>query len=379
MDEVRQMFLEQIKEANDIKKIDRKDYEQLAEEIRQFLIEKISVTGGHLGSNLGAVELTMALHLALDLPEDKIIWDVGHQIYTHKLLTGRYDEFKTLRQKDGISGFSRPNESEHDIVFSGHSSVSISTAMGIAAANKVNGKKDAAIAVLGDGALTGGLVYEALNNTRALKDTKLIIILNDNGMSISKNVGNLAKRLAVMRSTKEYFQIKSLAEKIISKIPFIGAKLADKILKAKTADTDIFKPELDAIARNVVGISKFKHLTLFHTDDGKKSPPFKMGNTIMPYLHNILGDKTITHGKDYDVKDIDVKSADGDNSYILFGNDSNGERVFKYQKTKRFIEELVKEALLDLQTIPTGSIHFVPVSLSQYLTLMGDNKPNVFS
>lgn len=144
-------------------------------------------------------------------------------------------------------------------------------------------------------------------------------------------------------------------------------------------DLRISKTGVEFNNLNVVGISKFKHLTLFHTDDGKKSPPFKMGNTIMPYLHNILGDKTITHGKDYDVKDIDVKSADGDNSYILFGNDSNGERVFKYQKTKRFIEELVKEALLDLQTIPTGSIHFVPVSLSQYLTLMGDNKPNVYT
>ena len=227
-------LLEKIKAPEDVKNLPEDRLPQLAEEVRDVIISTVSQNGGHLASNLGVVELTIALHRVFNSPQDKIIWDVGHQVYTHKLLTGRYEDFKTLRQKDGLSGFSRPNESEHDIVFSGHSSVSISTAMGIAAANKVNGKKDAAIAVLGDGALTGGLVYEALNNTRALKDTNLIIILNDNGMSISKNVGNLAKRLAVMRSTKEYFQIKSLAEKIISKIPFIGVKLADKILKAKT-------------------------------------------------------------------------------------------------------------------------------------------------
>ena len=227
-------LLEKIKSPQDVKNLDENQLPQLAEEVRDVIVSTVSQNGGHLASNLGAVELTIALHRVFNSPNDKIIWDVGHQIYTHKLLTGRYEEFKTLRQKDGISGFSRPNESEHDIVFSGHSSVSISTAMGIAAANKVSGKKDCAIAVLGDGALTGGLVYEALNNTRGLKDTNLIIVLNDNGMSISKNVGNLAKKLAVMRSTKEYFKFKSLAERIISKIPFVGKKLANKILKTKT-------------------------------------------------------------------------------------------------------------------------------------------------
>ena len=227
-------LLEKIKSPQDVKNLDEKKLPQLAEEVREVIVSTVSQNGGHLASNLGVVELTIALHRVFNSPDDKIIWEVGHQVYTHKLLTGRYEEFKTLRQKDGLSGFSRPNESEHDIVYSGHSSVSISTAMGIAAANKVNGKKDSAIAVLGDGALTGGLVYEALNNTRSLKDAKLIIILNDNGMSISKNVGNLAKKLAVMRSTKEYFKFKSLAERIISKIPFVGVKLADRILKTKT-------------------------------------------------------------------------------------------------------------------------------------------------
>ena len=227
-------LLEKIKSPQDVKTLEQDKLPQLAEEVRDVIVSTVSKNGGHLASNLGAVELTIALHRVFNSPEDKIIWDVGHQIYTHKLLTGRYEEFKSLRLKDGLSGFSRPNESEHDVVYSGHSSVSVSTAMGIAAANKVNGKKNCAIAVLGDGALTGGLVYEALNNTRTLKDAKLIIILNDNGMSISKNVGNLAKKLAVMRSTKEYFKFKSFAERVISKIPFVGKKLANKILKTKT-------------------------------------------------------------------------------------------------------------------------------------------------
>lgn len=227
-------LLEKIKSPQDVKALDENQLPLLAEEVRDVIVETVSKNGGHLASNLGVVELTIALHRVFNSPNDKIIWDVGHQVYTHKLLTGRYNEFSTLRQKDGISGFSRPNESEHDIVFSGHSSVSVSTAMGIAAANKVNGKKDCAIAVLGDGALTGGLIYEALNNTRSLNGTNLIIILNDNGMSISKNVGHLAKRLAVMRATPEYFKFKSLAERIISKIPLFGQKLSDKILKTKT-------------------------------------------------------------------------------------------------------------------------------------------------
>ncbi len=227
-------LLSKIEYPSDVKKLDETELPLLAEEVRSAIISTVSKNGGHLASNLGVVELTIALHRVFNSPNDKIIWDVGHQVYTHKLLTGRFNAFETLRKKGGLSGFSRPNESEHDIVFSGHSSVSVSTAMGIAAANKADGKKDYAIAVLGDGALTGGLVYEALNNTRSLKNSNLIIILNDNGMSISKNVGNLAKRLAVMRSTPEYFRFKSFFEKVISKIPFFGQKLADKILKSKT-------------------------------------------------------------------------------------------------------------------------------------------------
>lgn len=227
-------ILKNIKSSSDVKKLDEKQLPLLADEVRDKIISTVSDNGGHLASNLGVVELTIALHRVFNSPNDKIIWDVGHQVYTHKLLTGRYDDFHTLRTEDGISGFSRPNESEHDIVYSGHSSVSISTALGIAAANNVSSKKNYAIAVIGDGALTGGLAYEAINNAGRMSDARLIIILNDNGMSISKNVGHLAKRLAVMRSRSGYYKFKDLAEKAVSKIPFVGKKLANEIFKIKT-------------------------------------------------------------------------------------------------------------------------------------------------
>ncbi len=227
-------ILKEIKSPRDVKSLDNKQLSQLSEEVRACIVSTVSENGGHLASNLGVVELTIALHKVFDSPEDKIIWDVGHQVYTHKLLTGRFNDFSTLRQEGGISGFSRPNESEHDIVYSGHSSVSISTALGIAAANKVNGKKNYAVAVIGDGALTGGLIYEALNNAGRMKDTRLIIILNDNGMSISKNVGHLAKRLAAMRSRSGYYKFKALTERAVSKIPLVGKFLAEKIFKLKT-------------------------------------------------------------------------------------------------------------------------------------------------
>lgn len=227
-------ILPKIKSPSDLKKLDENQLPLLAEEVRQTIISTVSQNGGHLASNLGVVELTIALHKVFNSPNDKIIWDVGHQVYTHKLFTGRYDNFSSLRREDGISGFSRPNESEHDIVYSGHSSVSVSTALGIASANKINGKKDYAIAVLGDGALTGGLIYEALNNAGHMKDARLIIILNDNGMSISKNVGHLAKRLAVMRSRSGYFKLKALTERAVYRIPFVGKTLANKIFKIKT-------------------------------------------------------------------------------------------------------------------------------------------------
>ena len=227
-------ILSGIKSPSDVKALTNKELPVLAQEVRDTIVSTVAENGGHLASNLGAVELTIALHKVFNSPDDKIIWDVGHQVYTHKLLTGRYEHFSTLRREDGMSGFSRPNESEHDIVYSGHSSVSISTALGIAAANKVSGKKNYAVAVIGDGALTGGLVYEAINNAGRMGDARLIIVLNDNGMSISKNVGHLAKRLAVMRSRSGYFRLKDFTERAISRIPLFGRALANKLFKIKT-------------------------------------------------------------------------------------------------------------------------------------------------
>lgn len=201
------MLLEQIQQTNDIKNINPKDYPKLAEEIRQFLIEKISVTGGHLGSNLGAVELTMAMHLALDLPQDKIVWDVGHQSYTHKLLTGRREGFDQLRKYGGMSGFPKRKESDCDSFDTGHSSTSISAGLGLVRARDIQGKDNTVISVIGDGALTGGMAYEALNNA-ARMDTNFIIILNDNNMSISENVGGVSKYLNNIRTSNTYLDIK---------------------------------------------------------------------------------------------------------------------------------------------------------------------------
>ncbi|MBE5882814.1 MAG: 1-deoxy-D-xylulose-5-phosphate synthase [Lachnospiraceae bacterium] len=201
------MLLERIENANDIKKIDKADYAELAQEIRQFLIEKISVTGGHLGSNLGAVELTMALHLALNLPEDKIIWDVGHQSYTHKLLTGRKDGFDMLRQFRGMSGFPKRKESDFDAFDTGHSSTSISAGLGLVKARDIKGEKNTIVSVIGDGSLTGGMAYEALNNAAKL-DTNFIVVLNDNNMSISENVGGVSKYLNNIRTATSYLDFK---------------------------------------------------------------------------------------------------------------------------------------------------------------------------
>ncbi len=201
------MLLEQINEANDIKKIDAADYEKLAGEIRTFLIEKISVTGGHLGSNLGAVELTMALHLALDLPADKIIWDVGHQSYTHKLLTGRKSGFEGLRQYHGMSGFPKRKESNCDAFDTGHSSTSISAGLGLVKARDIKKETHTVVSVIGDGSLTGGMAYEALNNAAKL-ETNFIVVLNDNNMSISENVGGVSKYLNNIRTANSYLGLK---------------------------------------------------------------------------------------------------------------------------------------------------------------------------
>ena len=227
-------YLNKIHSPADLKKLNSAEYPELAQEIRDVLVDTISKNGGHLASNLGAVELTIAIHLTFDSPKDRIVWDVGHQAYTHKLLTGRYDVFDTIRQKDGISGFCHPNESEHDTFYSGHSGTSVSSAFGIAEANKIKKNNNYTVAVIGDGSFTGGLVYEALNNAGRSK-TNLIVILNDNEMSISKNVGSVAKYLTKIRSKKRYVRMKARLERFLDRIPLIGHSMASGLFSFKTA------------------------------------------------------------------------------------------------------------------------------------------------
>ncbi len=226
-------FLDKINSPEDLKKLSFDELETLSAEIRDKLVKTVSVTGGHLASNLGVVELTIALHKVFNSPEDQIVFDVGHQCYTHKLLTGRGDKFETLRQKGGLSGFTRPNESEHDIFYSGHSGTSVSAGLGLAFAKKLKNDEHYVVSVIGDGSFTGGMVFEALNNG-GKSNAKQIIILNDNKMSISENVGALAKYLAVIRSKPEYYKLKSVTEHGINTIPGIGKKISTKLYDLKT-------------------------------------------------------------------------------------------------------------------------------------------------
>ena len=235
------MLLDQIKQPNDIKKISPRDYPALAVEIREFLVNKISVTGGHLGSNLGAVELTMALHLVLDLPQDKIIWDVGHQSYTHKLLTGRREGFESLRKYGGMSGFPKRKESDCDSFDTGHSSTSISAGLGLVKARDLQGEDYTVVSVIGDGSLTGGMAYEALNNAATLK-TNFIIVLNDNNMSISQNVGGMSRYLDDVRTTEAYTDFKSAVENAIGSFPVGGDKIVRHLRRTKNSIKQLFVP-----------------------------------------------------------------------------------------------------------------------------------------
>lgn len=224
--------LEKINQPNDIKRLEKSEYPILAKEIRNFLLEHVSQTGGHLASNLGVVELTIALHLVLDFPVDKLIWDVGHQSYTHKLLTGRRKEFEHLRQFGGMSGFPKQCESACDSFDTGHSSTSISAALGFAEAKELMGTDESIVAVIGDGALSGGLAYEALNNMARLK-AGMVVVLNDNEMSISESVGGISKQLNKIRSSQAYNEFKAGVEKKILSIPVAGHDLAVSIKRSK--------------------------------------------------------------------------------------------------------------------------------------------------
>lgn len=234
------MLLDSIKKENDIKKISVEDLPLLADEIRDFLIEKISVTGGHLGSNLGTVELTMALHLCLTLPEDKIVWDVGHQSYTHKLLTGRREGFDTLRKYGGMAGFPKQKESECDAFNTGHSSTSISAGLGLVKAREIKGETHTVVSVIGDGSLTGGMAYEALNNASKL-ETNFIVVLNDNNMSISENVGGVSKYLNTIRTAEGYRDLKDSVMNRMLHMPG-GEEMVRGLRKAKSSIKSLVVP-----------------------------------------------------------------------------------------------------------------------------------------
>lgn len=236
-------MIEKINSVGDVKKLNIEEQKQLAEEIRKYILEIVSKNGGHLASNLGVVELTIALHTVFDLPEDKIVWDVGHQTYVHKMLTGRKEQLKTLRKLNGISGFPKTNESKTDCFNTGHSSTSISVALGMARARDIKGENNNVLAVIGDGALTGGMALEALNDAGCSK-TKLTVILNDNEMSISKNIGGMNMLLSKIRTKKGYTKSNVSAKNIIKKIPIIGAPFVKIVQKVKRSIKQLIIPKM---------------------------------------------------------------------------------------------------------------------------------------
>ena len=235
------MILEKIKEANDVKQLSLSECEQLAQEIRDFLIRSLSETGGHLASNLGVVELTIALHRFLHFPEDKLVWDVGHQAYTHKILTGRKEQFDTLRKTGGLSGFPKGKESDCDAFDTGHSSTSISAGLGLVQARDLKGENYQVVSVIGDGALTGGMAYEALNNAAELKKN-FIIILNDNEMSITRNVGGMSSYLDHIRMAAPYTELKMGVTNALKKIPKVGDGMVDALHKTKSSIKQLVIP-----------------------------------------------------------------------------------------------------------------------------------------
>lgn len=228
------MYLENIHNSDDLKKLNSAELSALCDEIRSFLICNVAKTGGHLAANLGVVELTVALHLVFDVYNDQIIWDVGHQSYVHKILTNRAGKFGSMRRFGGMSGFPKTDEDISDRFNTGHSSTSVSAALGFAVANKLENKDASAVAVIGDGAMTGGMAFEAINHAGSLK-TPLIVVLNDNGMSISKNVGGLSKRLKRIRNTNRYFQFKSDVKSILDSVPLLGKPVKNVLTSAKKA------------------------------------------------------------------------------------------------------------------------------------------------
>ena len=314
-------YLAQINEPNDIKKIDSAHYNDLAAEIRRYLVRTVSETGGHLASNLGAVELTIALHATLNLPEDKIIWDVGHQSYVHKMLTGRKEELKTIRQNQGLSGFPKESESPCDAFDTGHATTSIAAAAGYARARDILGEKYKVVAVIGDGSLSGGMAYEALNNLSRYK-SNTIIILNDNNMSISKNVGGMAKYLERVRQSEAYIDFKGGVEHTLTKTGF-GTKVAKGLVKTKNSIRDMFMPgdffkdmgvgyfgpvdghNIPALIRAIEAAKTYKGAVIVHVIT-KKGKGYRLAEQEPSKFHGI---------SPFDVKTGELKNSSGGRTY----------------------------------------------------------------
>ena len=297
------MILEQINGPEELKALPPEDLKILAQEIRTFLIEKISHTGGHLASNLGVVELTIALFKTLNLPEDKVIWDVGHQSYTHKILSGRMAEFDELRQYGGLSGFPKRKESPYDSFDTGHSSTSISAGLGIALGRDIRGEDYRVVSVIGDGALTGGMAYEALNNAARMKKN-FIIVLNDNKMSISENVGGMSRYLNGLRTGSGYNDLKKSVADALDRIPVVGTAMIDKIKRTKNSIKQLFIPgmlfenmgitylgpvdghNIQALCKVLRETQKLDHAVLVHVMT-KKGKGYRPAEKNPSYFHGV--------------------------------------------------------------------------------------------
>ena len=326
-------ILDSINEANDIKKIPEDKLKELAREIRIFMIKKVSETGGHLASNLGAVELTMALHLFLDFPNDKLIFDVGHQCYTHKILTARKNSFDSLRQFGGLSGFPNMRESDCDAFNTGHSSTSISVADGIVKARDLNGENYKVVAVIGDGALSGGMAFEALNNAGRLK-SNMIIVLNDNKMSISENVGGMATYLGRLRTSSKYTELKMNVEEALKKVPYFGEETIRKIKTSKDSIKSLVVPGMFFENMGITYIGPIDGHNIPMMLDAFKAAAKSNG----PVLVHVITKK----GKGYRPAEEDPSAFHGVDPF----NCSTGER--RGEKKKKSYTEVFGEKLIDI-------------------------------
>lgn len=314
--------LEKIKKANDIRNLHTSEYEALAEQIRAFLIEHVSRTGGHLASNLGVVELTIALHLFLDFPKDKLIFDVGHQCYVHKILTGRAQGFDKLRQYGGMSGFPKRRESNTDLFDSGHSSNSISEACGLVRARELAGTKEKVVAVIGDGALTGGLAYEGLNNAGQLK-SNLILVLNDNEMSIAKNVGGMASYLGKIRTSNRYEGLKDDVASTLEKIPLFGEKLVRQIRRSKASLKQLMIPGMFFEEMNITYVGPIDGHNIQQMYEAFLAASRKNGSVLV----HVITKK----GKGYDCAEHDPGQFHGVDAFdVETGKSINGKRGDTY-------------------------------------------------